>query len=455
MPDCPAIRFDNVSFAYEPDVPVLEGLSFAIAQGEFVTIQGDNGSGKSTLLKLVDAMLTPDEGCVHVLGMDTADPANRYDIRSLCGIVFQNPDDQMVSTLVHDEVAFGPRNLGLCSDEVHTRVDEALRAVGMEHLRDADVNALSGGQKQRVAVAGALAMKPRILLLDEATSMLDAEATTQMMILMHRLREQGMTIVLITHDPALAKTADRVIQLKGEPEEVLGVLPDAEPACQRLQSTNKDSRVVIELEGVSFSYGEGAAPVLDDVSLSVHEGEFVALTGPNGCGKSTLLKHVNGLLVPTAGTVRICEQALDSKEARNNARRQVGLAFQHPERQLFESTVFDDVAFGPRNLGCDEADTEARVRKALADIGLSFESVYKRSPFTLSGGQQRKVALAGILAMQTPILALDEPCAGLDAQAKRELLELLCRLNSEGTTIIMVTHTPQDANVLGCRMIEM
>ncbi len=446
-----AISFENVTFSYEAGAPVLQGLTFAIQPGEMVALTGGNGSGKSTVAKLADALLLPDAGCVRVFGRDTRNAQDLFAIRSSVGVVFQNPDDQLVATLVQDDVAFGPQNLGLSKAETGERVREALRAVGVEALASADVNALSGGQKQRVALAGALAMRPRILILDEATSMLDEAAAAEALRIVRTLHDGGMTVLVITHDPQLAAQADRIINLGGDAVE-------AEPLprlCIASARSAHPAPPALEWEDVTFAYAPDAPPALSGVSLSIQQGEFVALTGPNGCGKTTLLKLANGLLEPDAGHVRVQGRPLTTKQARNEARFQVGLAFQHPERQLFARTVYDDVAFGPRNQGLAEPQVEERVRAALADVGLPFEAFYRRNPFMLSGGEQRKAALAGILTLRTPILALDEPCAGLDARAERQLMALLLRLNEEGATIVMVTHSAAAAEAAGARIVRM
>ena len=212
----PAISFENVTFSYEAGAPVLRDVTFAIQPGEMVALTGGNGSGKSTVAKLADALLLPDAGCVRVFGSDTRNAQDLFAIRSSMGVVFQNPDDQLVATLVQDDVAFGPQNLGLSDAETKERVREALKATGMEALASADVNALSGGQKQRVALAGALAMHPRILILDEATSMLDDAAAAEALRIVRMLHDGGMTVLVITHDPQLAAQADRIINLGGD-----------------------------------------------------------------------------------------------------------------------------------------------------------------------------------------------------------------------------------------------
>ncbi len=222
------IQFENTSFTYDGETFVIDEVNLAINRGEFVCILGGNGSGKSTLSKLIDALLVPDEGSVHIMGNDTADPSLTYLIRSSAGLVFQNPDDQIVSSIVENDVAFGPENLGVPSDELASRVSRALAAVGLAGYEKRETTALSGGQKQRVAIAGVLAMEPEILILDEATAMLDPRGRAAVMDICKALHDRGMTIIMITHFMEEAACADRVvamnagrIEASGTPEEVL------------------------------------------------------------------------------------------------------------------------------------------------------------------------------------------------------------------------------------------
>lgn len=214
------IEFQNVSFRYDSDLEetplprILTHLDFAVKRGEFVAVLGHNGSGKSTLAKLCNAILLPEEGRVLVDGMDTADEALKYEIRQTVGMVFQNPDNQIVATIVEEDVAFGPENLGVAPQEIRRRVDEALRAVEMYDLREKEPHRLSGGQKQRVAIAGIIAMRPDCIVLDEPTAMLDPRGRAEVMKTIRRLnREQGITIVLITHFMDEAAQADRVVAM--------------------------------------------------------------------------------------------------------------------------------------------------------------------------------------------------------------------------------------------------
>ena len=250
-----AVRFDNVKFSYEQeDEYAVNGVSLSVAEGEFVAVLGRNGSGKSTLAKLINALLVPTSGKVTVFGMDTADAGHTFEIRKSAGMVFQNPDNQTVASVVEDDVAFGPENIGVPREEIGKRIDFALDAVGMQAFRQATPSRLSGGQKQRIAIAGVLAIRPKIMILDESTAMLDPRGRREVMEVVRRLnREQGMTVLLITHFMDEALQADRaVVMHRGEvvmdasPEEVFSrsaelesynlTLPRAAAICKRLQA---------------------------------------------------------------------------------------------------------------------------------------------------------------------------------------------------------------------------
>lgn len=222
------ISFEDVSFTYTNESYVLEDLSVEIPQGQFVCVLGANGSGKSTFSKLINALLLPDKGEVKVDGLITSDAQNTFAIRSKAGSVFQNPDDQIVASLVENDVAFGPENLGIPNPELRERVEAALAQVGLTGFEKRETNALSGGQKQRVAIAGILAMEPQILIFDEASAMLDPRGRRGLMRVCKELHAQGMTIIMITHYMEEAAEADRVLVLRegkivldGTPEEVL------------------------------------------------------------------------------------------------------------------------------------------------------------------------------------------------------------------------------------------
>ena len=208
----PAVSFRDVHYRYHPDEPdALAGVTLDIMEGEHVAVIGPNGSGKSTLARHINALLVPDTGTVTVAGLDTADARHTYAVREQAGLVFQNPDDQMVASVVRDDVAFGPENLGLPVAEIITRVHDALATVGMWEYADDDVSALSGGQRQRVAIAGVLAMRPAILLLDEPGAMLDPRGRRGIRRVSRELHEAGMTVIIITQQMDEALRADRVV----------------------------------------------------------------------------------------------------------------------------------------------------------------------------------------------------------------------------------------------------
>ena len=533
------IECRGVSFSHDGAVSALDGVDLNIEDGEFFCILGGNGSGKSTFAKHLNALLQPDAGTVCVNGMDASDPELVYDIRSTAGMVFQNPDDQLVATLVEDDVAFGPENLGVPSAQIARRVREALKGVGLVGFEHHETHALSGGQKQRVALAGVLAMEPRVLILDEASSMLDPRGRKGLMKACRALHDRGMTIVMITHFMEEAAEADRIavfqagrVAMLGTPEEILTRADElAElnldmPASCRLgmalrakgapvhaqvrevdmvaevaqtyaersgadiagQSSvsqleiadgtvpvdNEDnaSEPVIELARVSYSYSlsprerrrwhkrsatagksnkqalwgnDPSSPwALRDVSLTVRRGEFLGLAGHTGSGKSTLVQHLNGLIRPQEGSVCALGLDLSNKKDAAAVKAKVGVVFQYPERQLFAETVAQDVAFGPHNLGLSQAEVARRVETSLSRVGLDLSTVGDKSPFELSGGQQRRVAFAGVLAMEPEVLVLDEPMAGLDPAARRDFLGLIDRLHRDGLTVVMVSHSMDD-----------
>lgn len=532
------IECRGVSFSYDGAVPALDGVDLNIEDGEFFCILGGNGSGKSTFAKHLNALLQPDAGTVRINGMDASDPELVYDIRSTAGMVFQNPDDQLVATLVEDDVAFGPENLGVPSAQIAQRVREALKGVGLVGFERHETHALSGGQKQRVALAGVLAMEPRVLILDEASSMLDPRGRKGLMKACRALHDRGMTIVMITHFMEEAAEADRVavfragrVAMLGTPEEILTradelaqlnldmpascclgtalrakgvpvhaqvrevdmVAEIAQAYADRGEDTAgrpsaSDSRVldnvssatdgtavsepVIEISHLSHSYSLSARErrrwhkrsvtagksskqalwgndpsspwALRDVSLTVRRGEFLGLAGHTGSGKSTLVQHLNGLIRPQEGSVRALGLNLSNKKDAAAVKAKVGVVFQYPERQLFAETVAQDVAFGPHNLGLPQDEVDRRVESSLARVGLDLATVGDKSPFELSGGQQRRVAFAGVLAMEPEVLVLDEPMAGLDPAARRDFLELIDRLHREGLTVVMVSHSMDD-----------
>ncbi len=536
-----AIKFEQVRFSYESDEKkdanqdvfgldkvdyALDGVDFVVQEGEFVAVLGHNGSGKSTLARLTNGLLTPSSGNITVLGLDATDEKNLFEIRKQVGIVFQNPDNQTVASIVEDDIAFGPENVGIPRDEIGKRIDFALNAVGMQEFRHATPSRLSGGQKQRVAIAGVLALKPKVMILDEATAMLDPRGRKEVIDVVLKLnKEENITVILITHFPEEAMLADRAvvmsegkIVLQGAPQEILSkgdelkkfslTSPkpiricreltekgltvadgmDAENVAENIRAALNERGIVtaqaaeseepskeveatdgkggVVCENLTYVYNAKspfATYALNGVDLQIHAGDFFGIIGHTGSGKSTFVQHLNALLkVPTAEkkykpkkpkkgkpqppktvlTVDgydLTDKTTDFRELRSK----VGMVFQYPEYQLFAETVLEDVAFGLKNFRKDVTDEEVQtaVREALETVGLDYEEIKDKSPFDLSGGQKRRVAIAGVIVTKPEILVLDEPAAGLDPLGKEEIMSLLHKIRSEWCkTVVIVSH---------------
>lgn len=529
------IRAEQVRFQYKKrDVDgnviateeILKGVDLTIKKGEFIALLGRNGSGKTTFSKQLNAILRPSEGTVTVDEMGTKDAEKLYDIRQHVGMVFQNPDNQMVAANVEEEVAFGPENLGMESDTIVARVKQALEQVRMWKRRKTAPNHLSGGQKQRIAIAGILAMHPDYIVLDEPTAMLDPKGRKEVMEALQRLnQEQEMTVILITHDMEEAALASRVILLAdgqmrfdGRPEKFFGAdallaemgmeaplsyrvrklidsdvfekkigdaiveeatidkrekvaeydktgreweasseLVDKKKNKKAEAETDEKNQALLSLQHVSYIYSPGTAyekVALDDVNLSLGKGEIVGLAGHTGSGKSTMIQLLNGLLKPTSGTVTFEGKDIHAKGYSGNyLRSKVGMVFQYPEHQMICDTVWEDVAFGPSKQGLTGEACETRVEEALRFVDLP-EKYYQASPLQLSGGQKRRVAIAGVLAMHPEYIILDEPAAGLDAVGKREIFDRIRRMSREqGIGVLLVSHSMEDLAEYADRII--
>lgn len=521
----------------------ISHLNFIIEEGSFVCVLGHNGSGKSTLAKLFNALQIPTEGCVIISGMDSREEANVFPIREKVGMVFQNPDNQIIASVVEEDVGFGPENIGIPTEEIWKRVADALDAVNMEAYRLKSPNHLSGGQKQRVAIAGTLAMEPKTIVLDEPTAMLDPSGRAEVIRSIRELNQKkGITIILITHYMEETVDADRIILmdqgklvLDGTPKEIFskveelkslrmdvplitdlahelrlsgmpiseGILKEEELVEELLSIFGEDSFVeeereeaasqastpsleetekekekdfILKVENLSCIYQKGTAMesyALKDIHLSIKRGSFSALIGHTGSGKSTLLQHFNGLIKPETGEIFIHfrknpalilqdkgflfwkgkkrkvekEGVLSFREEGfdfQGLRFKVGLVFQYPEYQLFEETVFEDVLFGPKNQGLSLEEARKEAEEALRSMGVE-EALWQKSPFELSGGQKRRVAIAGVLAMEPELLILDEPTAGLDPAGREELFQVIAHLQERyAMTILLVSHSMDD-----------
>jgi len=481
--------------------PVLDGIDLEVPTGRVVGVVGANDAGKSTLC-LVAAGLAPRsvgghlEGSVRLDGVETVD-LKPFEAAQRCGILFQNPLTQLSGTAptVFEEVAFGPRNLGVPVDEIVDRVNGALAALGIETLASRDPLRVSGGQAQLVALASVLALRPAVLALDEPTSQLDPAGTRLVGdALAHLAAETGTAILIVEHKAALvARLADEVVLLDagrivaaGSPAAVFadpvlrdrGVEPPASIAIRR--SANEaglgDHLVGLDLatleaspptpagppvageppgvdpsrpeppvhrpkaaivcEGVGFVYPDGTR-ALDGIDVAVPIGQRLAIVGQNGSGKSTLVRQLNGLLRPTEGEVSVLGKPVGRRHVAELARR-VGLAFQNPDRQIFAGRTRDEVAFGARNVGRSGSDLDEAVASALEAVGLTGDE--STNPYDLGFSKRKLLSLASILSMGTPIVILDEPTTGQDPRGVAHVRGIVDAVAGEGRTVVAITH---------------
>ncbi len=497
------IEVKNLNFSYqnpgEEIFPVLKDISLEINRGELIALVGANGSGKTTLARHLNGLLLPTSGEVRVNGLDTRDNAVLNTIRARVGMVFQFPEDQIVATSVEDDVAFGLENEGMPSHQITRKVKAALQEMGLWQLRDRPPHLLSGGQMQRLALAGILAREPQIILMDEPTVMLDPAGKKATWEHIERLRGKGKTILLITHDMDEASRAERIfvlhegrlvysgtpadlfsgkhslnkfklatplaIQIGTEMNKILGkdyfsghdlaAIQESIPLFKRkrvsltsTQSKKTDNKnPVVIADGIFHTYMQGTpflTRALSGVSFKISKGSIHGLIGATGSGKSTLLQHLNGLYRPQSGTLRVAGLNLNDPDLRlSTVCRKVGLAFQNPENQFFNTYVGDEIAYAARQLDLP-GNLAHRVKNVMELVGLDFEGFKDRPLATLSGGERRKVSLASILVMEPKVLVLDEPTAGLDPLARRELLRLIKSWRTANRTIILSSQNMED-----------
>ncbi|MEV5765147.1 energy-coupling factor transporter ATPase [Micromonospora sp. NPDC052213] len=494
------LRADGVGFRYRSATErQLTDVSFQIRRGERVAVMGATGAGKTTLLMMFNGLIPHHHdgemhGYLTAVGLDTVEH-DVVDLVRHVGLVMQDPESQITGRLALDDAAVGPANLGLPRAEVLDRARRALDAVGLGELADRDTGQMSGGQQQRLAIAGILAMAPEILVLDEPTSELDPAGTAQVFAVVEQAAaDRDRTVVLVEHEPELvAQWADRLIVLHdgalvhdGPPaeffaaaeraeavglrppqvttvchalqragrlpadrtavtlDEAVAVLQDRLPVTARARTSAREPQpavaagaaVVIEATGLGHRYPSGVQ-ALSDVDVRVREGEFVALLGRNGAGKTTFARHLNGLLRPTAGQLRVYGRPTGDRSVSDLAT-DVGYVFQNPDHQIFAPTVRDEVAFGLRNAGWAEDRIEEKVREVLDLVGMRAH--LDHHPFRLGKGQRQRLAVASVLALEPRILIVDEPTTGQDWRGARAIMDLVRELNRAGRTILMVTH---------------
>ena len=523
------VKTDKLVFEYEKrddegnvigTQRAIDEVDIQIEKGRFIAILGHNGSGKSTFAKHINALLVPGGGTMWVGGRDTKDEDELWNIRQSAGMVFQNPDNQIIATVVEEDVGFGPENLGVPTKEIWQRVDDALEKVGMTEYRYRSPNKLSGGQKQRVAIAGVVAMRPECIVLDEPTAMLDPNGRKEVIRTVRDLQKQEkVTVILITHYMEEVTDADYIyvmdkgkVVMEGKPEQIFSKVdllkhyrldvPQAtavadelirkgfpvsagtltrEALCREVVSlarergriqdplgkevyrdevkSRPDEDPVLRLKNLNYIYNPGTAyekHAMKGVDLDIWQGEFIGIIGHTGSGKSTLIQHLDGLIRATGGELffqgeNIYQEGYSMKTLRSH----VGLVFQYPEHQLFEVDVLTDVCFGPKNQGLSDEECRQRAKEALQMVGFP-ETLYNASPFDLSGGQKRRVAIAGVLAMRPKVLVLDEPTAGLDPKGRDDILDQIALLQkTTHMTVILVSHSMEDVARYVDRIIVM
>jgi energy-coupling factor transport system ATP-binding protein len=502
------IRLDALSFRYRAGKEsALRDITCHIRPGELVGVLGRSGAGRSTLAATLNGtiphLVRGDlSGTVRIAGQDIRSLRPR-DLADRIGFVLQDFEAQLFSTNVPLEVAFGPENLGVERQEIARRVDRCLGMVRLSHLTHKAPSALSGGQKQRLALASVLALEPKLLILDEPTSDLDPAGRRELLDAIRALRrERDLTLVMIDPETDEMDWADRLLVLdqgrivedgppadlwgRGEALDRIGVkgftlaslanrlglaeqVMDAEAtalavrnagwrpapdAADRLHAADRaraGAEVLLEVDGLAHRYPDGTE-ALSGVSCAIRQGEFVAILGQNGSGKTTLVKHLNGILRPTTGDIRLQGQSLLGQPPTALSRR-VGLVFQNPDHQIFHERVWDEVAFGPRLQGLSDAEVGSRVEEALEAVGLI--GMGELDPFILTKGSRQRVAVASTLATKPEVVILDEPTTGLDHAELSGMMALIRRLNEAGHTIVIITHAMDIAAAHARRVILM
>jgi energy-coupling factor transporter ATP-binding protein EcfA2 len=472
---------ENLSFRYRDRQELaIEDISLSMEPGELLLVAGPSGCGKTTLARCINGLIPRSykgemTGSIQILDQDTSGlPLAK--ISQMIGTVLQDPERQILGTRVISEVAFGLENLGFSRPEIRERVAETMEYLGITDLSERETHNLSGGEKQKVALAGLLAMRPKMLLLDEPLASLDPASAQETMALLRQLVDEGMTVLIVEHrvEDVLKIRPDRVMLMMDGVVTYLGLTDGLEsavdyhevklPAKMTLKMAARDPAPQIEpigLEGigegteplvrfedVGFAYEEGVE-VLHDVTLDIHRGDVIAVLGPNGAGKTTLVKHAIGLLKPGSGKVWVEGQETSELSVAEIANT-LGYVFQSPSHMLFAPSVKEELAFGPKNLGHRPEVIEKEVMEAIEIVNLS--GLEENPPLALSFGQQKRVTIAAILSMRSKILVMDEPTAGQDYKNYMDFMDSILQLpNFEA--ILFITHDIDMAVIYANRVL--
>ena len=460
----------------------LRHVDFTIQPGERVLLLGASGAGKSTLMSgLAGVLGGDDEG--ELEGELLIDGVDARQARGRSGLVLQDPDAQTILERVGDDTAFGCENLNLPKDEIWSRVRSSLDIVGLGYMKlDRSTRRLSGGQRQRLALAGVLAMHPGLLLLDEPTANLDPEGVKEVHdAVRHVLEQTRETLVVVEHHiDVWLDLVDRVIVLgkpeadshvsgviaDGTPEEVFGSMasvlakggawvPGRAIESHTPESSQSSGDVVLRTEDLSFGRDFALG---EHVNLVFHAGEITALTGKNGVGKSTLALTLAGLLKPISGRVSMDETMVPARRENDvftwksrDLLGRIGMVFQEPEHQFVASSVRDEAAVGPKSMGKSEEESYAIADNMLERMNLARFA--QANPFTLSGGEKRRLSVASMLAAAPKVLVMDEPTFGQDFTTWTEMVKLIAGARDAGCSVIMVTHDEPLIETLGARRV--
>ena len=498
--DYKAISIRGLSFRYkdQKDQKAIKDINLDVEKGQFVVIMGPSGAGKSTLANCLNGLIPhfikgEYNGEVSINGKN----AKEFTVSKMAkeiGLVFQDFESQLFSTNTKLEIAFGPENFHVDREEIQRRIDKVLKTVKLEGFEDRQPSTLSGGQKQRLAIGSILASKPNIICMDEPTTDLDPVGKLGIFTIAKELHEdKDLTLIIIEHETEEALNADRLLIMEngeiirdGKPQDVLkeieltdkiGIMSLQVPkyfskvttlkkdelpltpqeGYEKFQSLgmkldeakyneilqkdkereSKYGEVLIEVKDLEHTYPNGKK-ALRGANLQVREGEFLAVLGHNGSGKTTLVKHLNGLLIPTGGSVLVNGKNTKSTTIFEIGK-DVGYVFQNPDHQIFADTVYEEVAFSPKIRGCSKEEIDKRVKEALKSVDM--EGYENEDPFSLTKGERQRIAVASVLSARPKVIILDEPTTGLDFKEQRQMMELVKKLNEDGHTIIMITHT--------------
>lgn len=476
----PPVIIENLSFRYRSRSDfAIRDINLTVNEPQVVLIAGASGCGKTTLARCINGLIPRSykgelTGKIYLQGQDIAGlPLAR--ISQLVGTVLQDPERQILGSIVKNEVAFGLENLGLSRSEIHRRVDEALERLKIAHLRERQTHYLSGGEKQKVALAGVLAMKPSILLLDEPLASLDPASAQEALQVIRDLANEGMTVLMVEHrvedvlrirPERVLFMKDGVIQYDGDPQHLvervdyrevklpapmimeLAIKDAPPPPLNILPGVNGGGAPLVEFKDVAFGY-ESGPEVLHGINLQIRRGDVIAVLGPNGAGKTTLVKHAIGLLKPKRGKVLINGQDTHQLSVAEIAST-LGYVFQSPSHMLFAPTVYDELAFGPSNLKHPEEEIRKEVSEAIEIVNL--QGYEQTPPLSMSFGQQKRVSIAAILAMRSRILVMDEPTAGQDYKNYMNFMNSILEMPGF-EAILFITHDLDMAVIYANRVL--